>query len=64
VVRGLVLDADGKRVTYGFVQIFSQGPDCEQVIGKSALDAADGSYQISYQPPPNSNGRVDLRVAV
>ncbi len=62
VVRGSVRDADGKPFTGGFVQIFGQGPRGEQVLGKSAL--RDGSYAISYQFLPASNGRVDLRVAV
>lgn len=64
VVRGFVLDADGSPFARGFVQLFSQGPVGEQVIGKSALNAADGSYTISYQIPPNHTGRLDLRIAV
>ena len=64
VVRGLVRDANGEPFATGSVQIFSQGTNGEPVIGKSPVDATEGSYQIAYQPPPNSNGRVDLRVAV
>jgi hypothetical protein len=62
VVRGSVRDANGNPFTAGFVQIFGQGPNGEQVLGKSPL--RDGSYQIPYQISPGSNGRVDLRVAV
>jgi hypothetical protein len=64
VVRGSVLDANGKAFTNAFVEIFSQGPNGEQVIGKSPLNATDGSYEISYVPPPDSKGRINLRVAV
>ncbi|MGH8526538.1 MAG: peptidoglycan-binding domain-containing protein, partial [Gammaproteobacteria bacterium] len=62
VVRGSVRDADGNPFTNGFVQVFGQSPSGEQVLGRSPL--RNGSYQISYQPPPGSNRRVDLRVAV
>lgn len=59
IIRGFV---SGNGVSGGLVQIFMQVPNGEEVIGKSPINATDGSYQISYQPPPN--GRVDLRVAV
>ena len=64
VVRGVVRDPDGNPFPAGFVQIFSQQPDGERVLGKSPLDASDGSYKISYTLPPDAPGRVDLRVAV
>jgi len=64
VIRGSVLDANGNPFANGFVEIFSQGPAGEQAIGKGRLNATDGSYEISYQPPPDSKGRVDLRVEV
>lgn len=63
VVRGSVRDANGDPFTGGFAQIFSQGSNGESTIGKSPLNATDGSYEIFYQPPPDSNGRVNLRVA-
>jgi hypothetical protein len=64
VVRGSVRAADGDPVTAGFVQIVSQSSNGEVTIGKSPLHATDGSYEIAYLPPPESNGRVNLRVAV
>lgn len=62
VVRGLVRNADGNPFGSGFVQIFGQSPAGEQVVGKSPL--REGSYHISYEIPPGSNGKVDLRVAL
>ncbi len=64
VVRGQVYDANGDAFTSGFVQLFSPGANGEQVVGKSPIDPADGTYRISYQPPQGSNGHVHLRVAV
>jgi hypothetical protein len=64
VVRGTALDANAAPFTKGFVQIFRLGVAGEQVLGESAIDAADGSYNISYQIPVSAAGRVDLRVAV
>ncbi len=64
VVRGTVVDANGNPYADGFVQAFALAPAGEQVVGKSPLNAADGSYAITYQPPTAGNGRVDLRVAV
>src|SRR5262249_13027683 len=65
-VRGSVRRPDGDPLGDGvsFVQIFAEGPAGEQAIGKSALNATDGSYEIAYQPSPDRGGRVDLRVAV
>lgn len=62
VVRGSVRVADGRAFDRGFVQILGQSLNGEQVLGKSPL--RDGAYQISYRPPPEGDGRVDLRVAV
>lgn len=64
VVRGSVRDANRNPFINGFVEVFGVGPSGEQAIGKSPLNATDGSYEISYQPPPRSDGRVDLRVEV
>lgn len=63
-VRGRVLAPDGGPFTRGFVQVFAQSPDREQPIGRSPVDRTDGSYEVSYQPPPNHSGRLDIRVAV
>jgi hypothetical protein len=64
VVRGTVLDANATPYTKGFIQIYRQGGAAELVLGKSAISATDGSYDLSYQIPPSAPGRVDLRVAV
>ena len=64
VIRGVVRDIQGNPFSNGFVQIFSQGPNGEQAIGKSTPGAKDGAYTISYPPPPTGTGRTDLRVAV
>jgi peptidoglycan hydrolase-like protein with peptidoglycan-binding domain len=64
VVRGSVRGADGTPLTEGFVQVFAQVARGEQAVGKAQLDAVDGSYEISYRPPAEGKGRVDLRVAV
>ena len=62
VVRGRVRDANGNSFSNGFIQIFSRSANGEQVLAKEPLQ--DGNYQIPYQPPPGSHGRVDLRIAV
>jgi hypothetical protein len=64
IVRGLVRDANQNPFSSGFVQIFAQGLREERVLGRSPLNPAGGSYQISYELPPESNGKVDIRVAV
>jgi hypothetical protein len=67
VIRGAVRDANGNPVTNGTVEIFKQSPTGELSIGRATLDTADGSYEFSYQPQTNSNGRngkVDLRLEV
>ncbi len=64
IVRGSVRDADRKTFTNGFVQVFGQGPNGEQVLGKSPLNGQDGSYQISYQIPQGSPRKADVRIAV
>ena len=64
IVRGRVQASNGNPFTRGFVQIFGRGPNGEHIMGKSELNPADGTYQISYTPASNGNARVDLRVAV
>ena len=64
VVRGSVFDANRIPFTKGFVQLFRQGVAGEIVIGKSAINADGGAYEISYEIPASTPGRVDLRVAV
>ncbi len=64
VVRGVVRDADDMPFAAGFVQVYRQTPAGDQVAGKSPIDAKDGSYAISYTPPPDNAGPVDIRVAV
>lgn len=63
-VRGSVHDTNRNPFTHGFVEVFVISPAGEQAIGKSPLKATDGSYEISYQPPSSSDGRVDLRIEV
>lgn len=63
-VRGIVRDANRNPVTSGFVLLHLQGPAGEKVLGKSPLDAATGAYRITYEPPPDSAGRLDLRLEV
>ena len=63
VVRGSVRDANAKPFTQGFVRLYLQGPDGEQSFAAFPI-SADGSYNGSFEPPPGSNGRVNLRVAV
>ena len=62
VLRGSVLSADGAQVKGLTVTVFSQGPAGEALAGKPATTAEDGSYLVSYTPPPG--GRADLRVQV
>ena len=64
VVRGIVRDANRNPATTGFVLLHLQSPAGEQVLGKSPLDAATGAYRITYKPPPDSAGRLDLRIEV
>ncbi len=63
VVRGRVRDASGNAFARASVRILAQVAGTEQVLG-TALLGADGGYRISYELPPDSHGRVDLRVAV
>ncbi|MGA9768044.1 MAG: neuraminidase-like domain-containing protein [Blastocatellia bacterium] len=64
VVRGFVYDANAKPFNHGLVQLYIQGFDGERGIGTSSINEVDGSYHISYETPPGSNGHVNLRVAV
>ncbi|SRR5712692_7207944 len=60
VVRGSVRDPDGNPFSNGFVEIFSQGSNGERAIGKSPLDAADGSNEILYQLPTSHEGECGV----
>ncbi|MGE0211630.1 MAG: neuraminidase-like domain-containing protein [Parvibaculaceae bacterium] len=62
-VRGMVRDAEGRPFAKGFVQLYTSASGREQTIGKSPLEP-DGSYEISYEPPANTAGRLDLRIDV
>ena len=64
IVRGLVRDANLNTLANGFVRVFAQGLREELGLGTSPLNPTDGSYQVSYELPPESSGQVDIRVAV